>query len=141
MLKVVFIDDENVTLKLLSRIIDWESEGFTASGTASDGLEGLELCERVRPDVIIVDIRMPRMDGLSFIRELRGKEINTKLIILSAHDEFEYAQKAIPLGVSAYLLKLQIFKKLLTHIPCNIFKGIDSLVYRGAFCSFGIKFC
>jgi YesN/AraC family two-component response regulator len=105
MRKVVFIDDEKVTLKLLSRIVDWEKEGFTVSGSASDGLEGLELCNAVKPDVIIADIRMPQMDGLTFIREIRKTNAAVKLIILSALDEFEYAQRAIPLGVSAYLLK------------------------------------
>jgi two-component system response regulator YesN len=105
MMKIVFIDDESVTLKLLRNILDWNSIGFEIAGTALNGIEGLSLCEAVNPDAAIVDIKMPQMDGLEFIHELRKRNEDISLIVLSAYDEFEYAQKAIPYGISAYLLK------------------------------------
>ncbi|HEY8499316.1 MAG TPA: response regulator [Clostridia bacterium] len=105
MMKIVFIDDESITLKLLTNILDWNSIGFEIAGTALNGIEGLSLCESVNPDVAIVDIKMPQMDGLEFIHELRKRNEDISLIVLSAYDEFEYAQKAIPYGISAYLLK------------------------------------
>lgn len=105
MIKIVFVDDEEVTLRLLTKVIDWERAGFRIVGTATDGKEGVELYKKEKPDVMIVDIMMPVMDGLEFIKEIRKIDTKAKIIILSAYDDFEYAQKAIPFGVSAYLLK------------------------------------
>lgn len=102
MVKIVFIDDEKTSLELLNCVIDWESIGFTVSGTATDGYTGLVLCAAVNPHVVIVDINMPKMDGLTFIKEIRKRDESVKIIILSAYDESEYAWS---LGISAYLLK------------------------------------
>ena len=105
MLKVLIVDDEATNLELLHHVIDWQALGFRVVGTALDGEEGLDVYERTRPDVILVDIRMPVMDGLAFIREIRRTDALVKLIILSAHADFEYARQAIEYGIHAYLLK------------------------------------
>ena len=85
--------------------VDWQAHGFEFCGEASDGELALPLLQTVKPDVLITDIRMPFMDGLQLSQIVRDRMPTTKIIILSGHDEFEYAQKAIKLGVSEYLLK------------------------------------
>jgi two-component system response regulator YesN len=85
--------------------VGWAANGFEFCGEAPDGEMALPLLQTVKPDVLITDIRMPFMDGLQLSRIVRDRMPATKIIILSGHDEFEYAQRAISLGVSEYLLK------------------------------------
>lgn len=113
MKKVIFIDDEHATLKLLSKVIDWKKEGYSIEGTATDGEEGLELYKRAKPDLIIVDVIMPVMDGIEFIRRIREIDKKVIILVLSAYSEFEYAQKAISYDISDYLLKPLDENKLL----------------------------
>lgn len=105
MLRVALIDDEISTLRLLPRAIDWAALGLEICGTASDGVEGLELLRRCAPDIVIVDIKMPRMDGLAFSNAARQARHRAKTILLSAHADFDFARRAIPLRISDYLLK------------------------------------
>lgn len=105
MYKVVIIDDEAVIREGLKTIIDWEEQGFVVAGEAASGREGLQLIERSRPDLAIVDIKMPGMNGLEMINSLRKKKIDCEVIILSGYSEFAYAQKAVELGVKAFVLK------------------------------------
>ena len=105
MFKIVFVDDEAITLRLLTCVLDWEELGITIAGTASDGKEALELCRRVSPDIIIADIRMPGMTGVMLSEMIRKSDADVKIIFLSAYAEFEYAQSAIENKVSGYLLK------------------------------------
>lgn len=102
---VLLIDDEMTVRDSSRRIVPWEQHGFTVVGEASNGLEALEMLEEVRPDVIITDIRMPYMDGMTFIREVRRLYPDIVLIILSGYDEFTYAQTAIRYNVSEYVIK------------------------------------
>ena len=103
--KVFFVEDEIVTREGIRDHVDWQAHGFEFCGEASDGELALPLLQTVKPDVLITDIRMPFMDGLQLSQIVRDRLPATKIIILSGHDEFEYAQKAIKLGVSEYLLK------------------------------------
>ena len=107
MYKVVFVDDEEQNLLLMEKIIDWEELGFRVSGMALDGDEGLEMYREIQPDLMLVDIKMDEMDGLSLIRKLREeyRAEETLFIIVTAYDEFSYAQQAIRLNVENYLLK------------------------------------
>lgn len=103
--KVFFVEDEIVTREGIRDHVDWRGHGFEFCGEASDGELALPLLQTIKPDVLITDIRMPFMDGLQLSQIVRDRMPATKIIILSGHDEFEYAQKAIKLGVSEYLLK------------------------------------
>ncbi|MCX6915775.1 MAG: response regulator, partial [Verrucomicrobia bacterium] len=103
--KVFFVEDEIVTREGIRDHVDWRGHGFEFCGEASDGELALPLLQTIKPDVLITDIRMPFMDGLQLSQIVRDRLPATKIIILSGHDEFEYAQKAIKLGVSEYLLK------------------------------------
>lgn len=103
--KVFLVEDEIVTREGIRDNVDWKANGFQFCGEAPDGEMALPLLQSTRPDVLITDIRMPFMDGLQLSQIVRERLPATKIIILSGHDEFEYAQKAIKLGVSEYLLK------------------------------------
>ncbi len=103
--KVFFVEDEIVTREGIRDNVDWKAHGFEFCGEAPDGEMALPLLQTVKPDVLITDIRMPFMDGLQLSQIVRDRMPATKIIILSGHDEFEYAQKAIKLGVFEYLLK------------------------------------
>lgn len=103
--KVFLAEDEIVTREGIRDYVDWNASGFQFCGEAPDGEIALSLLETARPDVLITDIKMPFMDGLQLSRIVRGRLPSVKIIILSGHDEFEYAQEAIKLGVTEYLLK------------------------------------
>jgi two-component system response regulator YesN len=103
--KVFLVEDEIVTREGIRDNVDWRSAGFEFCGEAPDGEIALPLIEETLPDVIITDIRMPFMDGLQLCKIIREHFPWMKVIILSGHDEFNYAQAAVKLGVTEYLLK------------------------------------
>ncbi|MDL2301669.1 response regulator [Lachnospiraceae bacterium OttesenSCG-928-D06] len=105
MYKVVLIDDEPVILKGMTKMIPWESYGCQVIATAEDGLEGLKMMALHQPDMIITDISMPGMDGLKMIAAIRSEYPNTVVSILTGFRDFDYAQQAIRLGVTRFLLK------------------------------------
>jgi two-component system response regulator YesN len=105
-MKVILVDDERVAVEHLKRLIPWQEHGFEVVATASNGKSALRLCEEHRPQIMIVDIRMPVMDGLELIHNVSEKKLGVKFIVMSAYKDFEYAQQAIALGgVSSYLIK------------------------------------
>jgi two-component system response regulator YesN len=103
--KVFLVEDEIVAREGIRDNVDWRSAGFEFCGEAPDGEMALPLIEQARPDVLITDIRRPFMDGLQLCKILRDRMPELKIIILSGHDEFHYAQQAVKLGVTEYLLK------------------------------------
>jgi two-component system response regulator YesN len=110
--KVFFVEDEIVTREGVRDNVDWQASGFEFCGEAADGEMALPLLRTARPDVLITDIKMPFMDGLQLCKIMRESMPWVKIVILSGHDEFEYAQKAINLGVTDYLLKPVTVEKL-----------------------------
>jgi len=103
--KVFLVEDEIFTREGIRNTLDWETLGFTFCGEASDGEIALPMIQSSKPDVIITDIKMPFMDGLQLTKIVREHMPWVKIIILSGHDEFIYAQSAVKLGVTEYLLK------------------------------------
>lgn len=103
--KVFLVEDEIVTREGIRDNVDWKSVGFDFCGEAQDGEVALQLIEKTQPDVLITDIKMPFMDGLQLCKIVRTQMPWIKIIVLSGHDEFEFAQSAVKLGVSEYLLK------------------------------------
>jgi two-component system response regulator YesN len=103
--KVFLVEDEIVTREGIRDNVDWGSVGFDFCGEAQDGEVALPLIEKTQPDVVITDIKMPFMDGLQLCKIIREQMPWIKIIVLSGHDEFEFAQSAVKLGVSEYLLK------------------------------------
>lgn len=105
MLKILIADDERIIREGLAEAINYEKLGLSLVGTARDGEEALLLAEATRPDICLVDIMMPTMNGLDFINRMRGIQKDIQFIIITGYDEFEYAQRAIKLEVFDYLLK------------------------------------
>lgn len=105
MYKLILADDEEDVREGLLQLIDWESVGFAVADTAENGKEAAEMVEKHVPDVVVTDIQMPFMNGLQLAEWIRGHYPSTKIIILTGYEEFEYAQKAIRLGIDEYVLK------------------------------------
>lgn len=104
-LKVFIVDDERLVRNLLKACIKWEDIGLTIIGESSSALEGLQMVETLQPDIIFTDICMPVMDGLEFSRRVVEEHPHIKIIILTGHEEFEYAKKGIKVGIADFLLK------------------------------------
>ncbi|ACL74585.1 response regulator transcription factor [Ruminiclostridium cellulolyticum] len=104
-LKVMIVDDESNTRDLLKLLIDWDGLGMEAAGDATSGLEALDMLDELNPDIVITDIQMPYMDGLTLSKNIKERHPDISIIILTAHDEFAYAQNAVSLGASDFILK------------------------------------
>lgn len=116
-MRIVIVEDEASIREGMEGILKKLGDSFELAGKAANGLEGLELIRREKPDLIIMDIRMPDMDGLAMLGKLRKEGYEGKALVLSAYSDFSYARKAMELGVDNYLLKpvrLQELKKALT---------------------------
>jgi len=109
--KVLIVEDEDIMRKGLMFMPKWQEVDCIVVGEAANGKEGLEKIEKYRPDIVIVDINMPVMDGLEML-EKSIKEYGYDAIIVSGYGEFEYARRGISLGVSEYLLKPVNYTKL-----------------------------
>lgn len=105
MYKAVVVEDETITRRGIVLTVNWASLNCVLAGEASNGEEGASLIARISPDIVITDVKMPRMDGVEMISKLRQEGCNSKFIILTAHSDFKYAQSALRMGVSDYLLK------------------------------------
>lgn len=105
MLKVLVVEDEEMIRKGIVLAVDWAALDCVVVGEASNGAQALEAVERYDPSLIITDLKMPVMDGLEMLRQLRERDNNAFVIILTAYDSFSYAQTALRLGAVDFLLK------------------------------------
>ena len=105
MIRVVVVDDEAVARRGIVMGVDWAKLGCEIAGEAASGEEGVALVSRVAPDLIITDIRMPHMDGIEMMNELRKRGCRAHVIVLSAYSDFSYARSALKFGADDYLLK------------------------------------
>ncbi|GIP06520.1 hypothetical protein J28TS4_49270 [Paenibacillus lautus] len=105
MYRIMMIDDEYAIHLSLRKLVERSGLRIEVAGEAEDGVEALEMLENSRPDIIVTDICMPEMDGLEFIRRVRESHAQMHFIILSGHDNFEFARQAMRYGVSDFLLK------------------------------------
>ncbi|HJB28894.1 MAG TPA: response regulator, partial [Candidatus Blautia faecavium] len=105
MRKVVIVDDEYIVVKGIQAMIAREKMDFQVVGHALNGIDGLSLILEQKPDLVISDIRMPGMDGLSLIEAAREECPDTVFVVISGYQEFEYARKALSLGVKGYIDK------------------------------------
>lgn len=124
MLKIFIINDEYFERQSLIRNINWSSLDIKVSGEANNGLSAFETISKEAPDIAIVDINMPKMNGLDLISLLNENNISCKYIILTGYDEFEYAQKAIKLNVFDYILKpinYENLEKCLRNLSAQIY--------------------
>lgn len=104
-MRIVIVEDEAPIREGMKKILNKINPEYQVVGTACDGLQGLEIIQREKPDLVLMDIRMPDMDGLTMLEKLRKSGNHCKAIVLSAYSDFTYAQKAIELGIENYILK------------------------------------
>lgn len=126
--RIILVDDEEEVRKSIIRKIDWTSVGFTVVGDAENGEEALEKIEGLEPDVVLTDIRMPYMDGLTLAERIRQKYPSMKIVIFSGYDDFEYAKRAIKLNVTEYILKpvnVEELTAILKRIKTNLDEEIE----------------
>lgn len=105
MLKILIVDDEFYFREALKISLPWKDLGFEICGEAKNGKDALDKVEILKPEILIVDINMPIMDGLEFVKNIIEADKNIKIIIISGYNEFNYAKQAIKLGVYNYILK------------------------------------
>ena len=104
-MKIVIVEDEAPIRNGLGKMLPKLGTDYEVAGIARDGEEGLKVIARTMPDLVIMDIQMPRMDGLTMLSELRAQGVRCKVVVLTAYSDFTYAKKAIELGIENYLLK------------------------------------
>lgn len=126
MYKILFVDDEQSVLDYLPLAISWDKLEITELYTASDAQTALKIVKEMIPDVIIADVEMPGMNGLEFCKEVKNENPDIELVILSAFDRFDYAKKAIGMGVEDYLLKpvdeeelWQLMKRIVDNLEAS----------------------
>ncbi|MFA9462777.1 MAG: response regulator [Velocimicrobium sp.] len=125
MYKVLLVDDEPEVILAVIKKMEWEKLGFEVIGYAQNGEEALEISELDTPDVVMTDIKMPFMDGLTLSRKLKEMYAGMKIIIFSGFDEFEYAREAIKIEVEEYILKpmkLDELSEIFSHIKALLDK-------------------
>ena len=126
--RIILVDDEEEVRKSMIKKLDWEAAGFQVVGDAENGQEALEMIEQLEPDVLMTDIRMPYMDGLELVRRIRQKYPSMKVLIFSGFDDFEYAQQAITLNVTEYILKpvnVEELTEILSRVKIKLDQEIE----------------
>ena len=103
--KVILVDDEAEVIDMIEKKIHWNDLGFEVAGSATNGVKALELVEKLQPDVVLTDIKMPYMDGLELSRRLNREYPNIYIMLCTGFDEFEYAKEAVHLEIKEYMLK------------------------------------
>jgi len=105
MYKIILIDDDTDTLDTIGAFFDWNQMGLDLVITADNGVSGLEAILKIKPDIVLIDIKMPGMDGLEVIEATRKNGLDPYFIVMSGYADFKYAQTALRLSVSEYILK------------------------------------
>jgi two-component system response regulator YesN len=105
MYKVVIIDDEDIIVQGLKKVVNWQKYNCEVVATASDAKSGAQAIREYTPDILFTDIKMPNMDGLTMLAGLKGEFPNLQITVLTGYRDFEYAKRALHLGVTRFLLK------------------------------------
>lgn len=140
-MKVIIADDERIVRIGLKTMIKWEERGYELAGMAEDGVAALAMVESLRPDIIITDLKMPKMDGLQLLQRLADMNYKGKVIVLSSYDEFELVKEAMKLGAMDYLLKitlktddlLQVLDKASSELDKAFESQVEQVKLRSAY--------
>ena len=115
-LRVLLVDDEIMIREGFKRLFDWEAHDCEVVGEAADGMEALAKIDTLRPDIVIMDINIPIMNGLKVIQLSRLKHPNAAFVIVSGYDDFSYCREALRLQITDYILKPVNYEKFGTCI-------------------------
>jgi len=125
MYQVLIVDDEPIVKIALRSMIDWSALDFHICATASNGEEALEMVRRYTPQLIICDLKMPKMDGIELIRAVHAENIPCEFLIISNYEDFDYVRNALLLGAADYILKVSINPEELTEQLNKIREKLD----------------
>jgi len=133
MYKLLIVEDEEILRNGLITTIDWTKLGFQIVGCGKDGQEGLLKAKQLEADVVLTDIRMPKMNGLDMARQIKQFNNSIEIVFLSGYDEFSYAKQGLDIGVFNYIMKLnmyeeieKVFTKLKKHLD-NTMRSISEI--------------
>ncbi|BBH20671.1 hypothetical protein Back11_20160 [Paenibacillus baekrokdamisoli] len=124
-MRVLIVDDEPLVRIGIKSAIDWDANGMHIVGEAADGIEAMKLVVELKPDVVILDIKMPKKDGLEVLSEMKEKGIQAKVIILSSFDDFTFVKKAMKLGAADYFHKPSMNEQEITSVLSKIKAEIE----------------
>lgn len=116
MIKVLIVDDEKLVRIAMRNIIDWKEHNADVVSYAKDGLEALDVLKSQKVDLVITDLKMPNMDGITLIKEIKKRKINTTIVVLSNHADFDLVRKSMKNGAFDYLLKITIERECIEKI-------------------------
>lgn len=126
LISVMIVDDEKLMIEDMETMVDWENLGFEIVATAFNGKQALRKYRELSPQLIFSDIRMPFMDGIEMISEIRKVDEKTNIVLLTAYEDFSYAKAAIRLGITEYMIKSEITENslsgLLSRLRMDIIK-------------------
>jgi len=122
-LRVVIADDEPITRMDLKELL--EEKGYEVVGEAADGFDAVEVCKRVSPDLLLLDIKMPLLDGLSVARIVFAERLADTVILLTAYSEREFIEIAKEIGVGGYLIKPVDEKSIIPNIELAVARSRD----------------
>lgn len=105
MIKIVVVEDEILVKKGIILTTNWQKFDCEVVGEASNGIEGIDIITKIKPDIVLTDIRMPGLDGIKMIERIKERGLTPEFIIISGYSEFEYARQAVRLGVRDFLVK------------------------------------
>jgi two-component system response regulator YesN len=125
MYKVMIVDDEPLMREAISSMINWKEAGFSLVADTYDGLQAIKVLENQDIDLVLTDMKMPKMNGLSLIEHTIKNYPNLKYIVLSAYDEFHMVRDAFNLGIKDYLLKAEMTSEQLREVLSNIRTEFD----------------
>lgn len=125
MYKIVIADDEKIVRDGIKKLINWELLGLELVGDAENGKDTYDLIKKYKPDIAMIDINMPQIDGLKLIKMLKEEKIKCEIVIVTGYDEFNYAREALRLGVNDYILK-PVTKNELQEILGNLVKELKT---------------
>jgi len=111
--RVLLVEDDKIFRKYVKTILENKPDEFEIAGEAWDGRAGLTMVGQLDPDLLILDIEMPSLDGVELLRELKRLDIRPQILVISCHDEYEYVRQAMKQGAADYLLKHKITKDTL----------------------------
>jgi DNA-binding NarL/FixJ family response regulator len=117
--RILIVDDHEIFRKGLRAVLEWHPE-FEICGEAADGLDAVEKANQLKPEVVVMDVSMPQMDGLQATREIRRKIPDCKVLILSQHDSPQVLSAALNAGAGAYVTKSQVSRLLITSLEALI---------------------
>jgi len=124
-MKILIVDDEILVRIGIKSCAEWEKYGIEIVGEAEDGVKAIELIESLNPDVVLLDIKMPKMDGLSVMRRLKELKLVCRVIILSSFDDFQHIGEAMKLGMADYLHKPRMNAQDIINALLNVKESID----------------